>query len=72
MDLGLKGRKAIISGASKGLGKAAAMSLAREGVDVTILSRTRDSIEAAAAEIAEATGVNATGVAGDFNKTEDR
>ena len=72
MDLGLKGKKAIISGASKGLGKAAAMSLAREGVDVTILSRTKESIEAAAAEIAEATGVNATGVAGDFNKAEDR
>jgi 3-oxoacyl-[acyl-carrier protein] reductase len=72
MDLGLKGKKAIISGASKGLGKAAAMSLAREGVDVTILSRTKESIEAAAAEIADATGVNAVGVAGDFNKAEDR
>ncbi len=72
MDLGLKGKKAIVSGASKGLGKAAAMSLAREGVDVTILSRTKDSIEAAAAEIADATGVNAKGVAGDFNSAEDR
>jgi len=72
MDLGLKGKKAIISGASKGLGKAAAMSLAQEGVDVTILSRTKQSIEAAADEIAKATGRKATAVAGDFNNAEDR
>ena len=72
MDLGLEGRKAIISGASKGLGLAAAMSLAREGVDVTILSRTKDSIEAAAEAVTKATGRKATAVAGDFNKAEDR
>ena len=72
MDLGLKGKKAIISGSSKGLGLAAAMSLAREGVDVTIMSRTKDSIEAAADEIARATGVKTTAVAGDFNVSEDR
>ena len=72
MDLGLEGRKAIISGASKGLGLAAAMSLAREGVDVTILSRTQKTIEAAADQITQATGRKATAVAGDFNKAEDR
>ena len=72
MELGLEGKKAIISGASKGLGLAAAMSLAREGVEVTILSRTKASIEAAAKEITAATGRKATAVAGDFNKAEDR
>ncbi len=72
MDLGLKGRKAVISGASKGLGKACAMSLAREGVDVTIMARTAADIEAAAEEIAAATGSKATPVAGDFNKVDDQ
>ena len=72
MDLGLKGRKAVISGASKGLGKACAMSLAREGVDVTIMARTAADIEAAAEEIAAATGSKATPVVGDFNKVDDQ
>ena len=40
MDLGLEGKKAIVCAASKGLGKGCAMSLAREGVDVTICART--------------------------------
>ena len=38
MDLGIRGRKAIVGGASAGLGKACAMSLAREGVDLTIVA----------------------------------
>ena len=53
MDLGLKGRKAIVSAASKGLGKACAMALAREGVAVTMIARTADALEAAAHEIAD-------------------
>ena len=40
MDLGLRGKKAIVCAASKGLGRACAMSLAREGVDVVITART--------------------------------
>ena len=39
MDLGIKGKKAIVCAASKGLGKGSAMALAREGVDVTICAR---------------------------------
>ena len=51
-DLGLKGRKAIVCAASKwAFGKACAMSLAREGVDVVITARTASDLEAAAAEI---------------------
>ena len=72
MDLGLEGRKAIVSAASKGLGKACALSLAREGVDVTIMARTAADLEAAADEIRSATGVEATPVAGDFNQAGDR
>ena len=40
MDLGLRGKKAIVCAASKGLGRACAISLAREGVDVVITART--------------------------------
>jgi 3-oxoacyl-[acyl-carrier protein] reductase len=72
MDFGIAGRKAIVSAASKGLGKACAMSLAREGVDVTIMARTASDLEATADEIASATGVRVTPVAGDFNSSQDR
>ena len=51
MDLGLDGRVALVMGASRGLGRAIAGSLAREGAKVAIASRSQDAIEAAAAEI---------------------
>ena len=72
MDLGLGGRKAIVSGASKGLGKACAFSLAREGVDVTIMARTEADLVATADEIASATGASVQPVRGDFNVAADR
>ncbi len=72
MELALQGRKAIVSAASKGLGRACAMSLAREGVDLTIMARTKADLEATADEIAAATGVSVTPVAGDFNIASDR
>ncbi len=72
MDLGLRGRRAIVSGASKGLGKACAFSLAREGVDLTIMARTASDLRAAADEIATATGVSVQPVPGDFNAAGDR
>ncbi len=72
MELALQGRKAIVSAASKGLGRACAMSLAREGVDLTIMARTKADLEATADEIAAATGVSVTPVAGDFNIAGDR
>ena len=52
MDLGLQGKTAIVAAASKGLGKAVAAALAREGCKVVMFSRDRAAIEAAAAEIA--------------------
>jgi len=55
-----------------GLGKACAMSLAREGVDLTIVARTRADIEAAAGEIHKAAGVQVTPVAADINTDEGR
>jgi 3-oxoacyl-[acyl-carrier protein] reductase len=66
MDLGLRGRQALLSGASRGLGHACAFALAREGVDVTIVARKRDALEKAGAEIAAATGVKVTTVAADI------
>ena len=53
MDLQLKGKTALVLAASKGLGKACAGMLAREGANVVIGARNRDTLEAAAAEIRE-------------------
>jgi 3-oxoacyl-[acyl-carrier protein] reductase len=72
MDLGIRGRKAIVCAASKGLGKACAMALAREGVDLTINARNPEVLEAAAAEIRAATGVRVVTVAGDIASEQTR
>jgi 3-oxoacyl-[acyl-carrier protein] reductase len=66
MDLGIAGRKAIVCAASKGLGRACAMSLAREGVDVVITARTPGPLEETADEIRSATGVRVITVASDI------
>jgi 3-oxoacyl-[acyl-carrier protein] reductase len=72
MELGIKGRKALLSGASRGLGRACALALAQEGVDVTIVARRTDVLEQTAAEIKAATGVKVTPVAGDIATSEGR
>ena len=72
MDLGLKGRKAVLSASSKGLGKACALALAREGCSVTINGRDPDRLAAAAAEIRAATGAAVTPVAADINTETGR
>ena len=59
MDLGLQGRVALVTGASKGLGFAIARTLAEEGVKVAITSRDEDRVQAAAKQ------VGATGFAHD-------
>jgi len=51
MDLGLQDKHAIVTGGSRGIGKAIARELAREGVDVAIVARTRDALEATAREL---------------------
>src|SRR5688572_26527842 len=56
MDLELKGKTAIVTGGSRGIGKAIARELAREGVDVAIVARSADALQQAAEEIAEQTG----------------
>lgn len=72
MDLGIRGRKALVCAASKGLGRACAFSLAKEGVDVTIVARTREPLEKTAEEIRAATGVTVTAVATDITTPEGR
>lgn len=71
MDLGLKGKVALVTAASKGLGKAAALELAREGVSVAICARTEGPLRAAAAEIEKATGSEVLAVVADVSKPED-
>ena len=56
MDLGLHGKRAIVTGGSLGIGKAIARELAREGADVAIVARTKETLEAAAQELAAETG----------------
>jgi 3-oxoacyl-[acyl-carrier protein] reductase len=58
MDLGLKNRSALVLAASKGLGKASAFALAREGVRVTIAARTKAELEKTADEITRETGIS--------------
>lgn len=66
MDLGIRGRTALVCGASKGLGRACAEALAAEGVELVITGRDAASLEAAAAQIAAAHGVRVTPAAGDI------
>ena len=60
MDLGLKGRKSLVTGGTKGIGRAIANELAAEGADVAICARTEADVEEAVAALA-GTGVRASG-----------
>jgi len=72
MDLGIKGKKAIVCAASKGLGRGCAESLAKEGVDVTICARTAETLEATAEEIRAFGGGAVSTVACDITTEEGR
>lgn len=72
MDLGIAGRRALMTGASKGMGRACAMALAREGAEVTIVARGAEALAEAAALIAAETGVTVQTVAADVTKPEGR
>ena len=70
MDLGIAGRRAILLGSSRGLGRACAESLAREGVHVVINGRTAADVDAAVADLRAAYDVEVTGVVGDASTAE--
>ncbi len=71
MEFGLKGRVALVAAASKGLGYACALGLAREGANVAICARTQADIEAAAARIRTETGAECLPLVADVTRAED-
>jgi 3-oxoacyl-[acyl-carrier protein] reductase len=71
MDLGLKGKIALVTGASEGIGKGIARALAREGCRVAICARRREPLEAAAAEIRRESGCEILPIAADLTKPDE-
>src|SRR5580658_5299038 len=71
MDLAMTGKKAIVTGASEGIGKAIAFALAHEGVDVAICARRKEPLEAAAAEITRETNRKIVAIPADLTKPAD-
>ena len=71
MDLGLKGKVALVTGGSKGIGKGVARGLLEEGAKVAICARTKADLDTAAAELANATGGEVLAVAGDLTREAD-
>ena len=72
MDLGIRGKTALVCAASKGLGKGCAMSLAREGANLLITARGREALEATAEELRNSFRVTVTTVVGDITTGEGR
>ena len=72
MELGLSGRRAIVCGASAGLGRACAQALSNEGVEVVLAARTEETLKRAAGEIAESSGFSVDYVAADVTTEQGR
>ena len=70
MDLGIRGRRAILLASSRGLGRACAESIAREGVDVVVNGRTADDVAIAVEELSARYDVRAQGVVGDSSTVD--
>jgi NAD(P)-dependent dehydrogenase (short-subunit alcohol dehydrogenase family) len=70
MDLGLQGKYAIVAGGGRGIGKAIALELAREGVDTVIVSRSKEQLEQAARELEGETGRRVIPLAADVTSKE--
>ena len=68
MDLQLKGKCALVTGGSEGIGKAIAMTLAKEGVNVAICARRQEPLEKTAEEIRNAYGVTVVAITADLTK----
>lgn len=72
MDLGIKGKTAIVCGGSKGLGRGSAEKLAEAGVAIILNARSQGPLEEAAKQIADKYGVSVTPVAADVTTAEGR
>jgi 3-oxoacyl-[acyl-carrier protein] reductase len=72
MDLGIRGKTALVCAASKGLGKGCALALAREGVNLVITARGAEALEATAAEIRSLYKVKIVAVSGDITTAQGR
>ena len=72
MDLGIRGKTALVCAGSKGLGMGCAMALAREGVNLVITARGKEALEATAEAIRKAHGVKVSTVVGDITTSEGR
>src|SRR6478736_6054857 len=72
MDMGIRGRCALVNGASAGMGRAAAESLAGEGVDLVLSARGEVRLEEAASDLRARYGVKVTAVAADHSTAEGR
>jgi 3-oxoacyl-[acyl-carrier protein] reductase len=72
MDLGIRGKTALVCAASKGLGKGCAQSLAREGVNLVITARGAEALEATADELRKGFQIKVTAVVGDITTPEGR
>jgi len=72
MDLGLQGRKAIVCASTKGLGRACATALAREGVEVVINGRNAELVESCVEELKQEAGGKVAGVVGDVTTDDCR
>jgi len=70
LELGLKGRTAVITGGSKGIGRAIARGLAREGVNLVLLARGKELLERTADEIRKETGVKVVATVADITKSD--
>lgn len=72
MDLGIKGRKAIVNGGSAGLGFASAMALAREGADLFVSARGEERLVEACTAISTSTGASVTPIVADHSSEDGR
>lgn len=71
MDLGLKDKVVLVTGASKGIGKAIAAAFAAEGAKVAISARNQQELQQAADEIGQSTGAQVIGISADVTKADD-
>ena len=71
MDLGLKGKVALVAGASQGMGRAAAMGFAREGAKVAICARGEAALNETAAAVRKESGAEVLAMVADMSKAED-